>query len=244
MRLGISHLAINDNIIESLAMVKNLGLTNLEIVIPKVKDSDLHDFCKSVKFIGLTIESAQSILFNSGVSDFIDDSLIDHFRKVSPIYSSIGVKTLVLGSPTQRVTFDFNKLFNSFAQIDETLKEHGLNLCIEPNSRIYGGSYFFELESIVNFINFGKFSNISTMIDTHNLILENADPSEALLKYFDRISHIHVSEPNLKAFTQSEAHSALAKNILTSGYTGLVTYEALNSSNLLDEVSAFIKCYS
>ena len=81
-----------------------------------------------------------------------------------------GIKIIVFGSPSLRKG-DKNILLNIFDSIDDKLKEKQIYLCVEPNSSYYGGEYYCSLDEIVPDIK--KFSNIKTMIDTHNLILEN-----------------------------------------------------------------------
>ncbi len=70
-------------------------------------------------------------------------------------------------------------------------------LCIEPNSKYYGGEYFFTIKEIVNFITLNNFCNIKTMVDTHNLLLENQNIEESIYNFKDHIKHIHISEINL-----------------------------------------------
>jgi sugar phosphate isomerase/epimerase len=244
MHTGISHLAFNSIRQDQLFALFDLGLSNFEIVLSKVSISDFADSIALIKKAGFSIESAQSILFGSGVSDLTDQLFVDYIKKVIPIYESLGVKTLVLGSPSQRVTPNFDKLADSFFQLDQILSNIGITICIEPNSRKYGGNYFFNVQSISNFIDEGNFSNIKTMIDSHNLILEGLDPSTELIKYSSLIHHIHVSEIELAGFVESTVHSNLSRTLSDIKYSGLITYEVLNSKNLIHEVSAFKKCFA
>jgi sugar phosphate isomerase/epimerase len=90
------------------------------------------------------------------------------------------------------------KLVDVFSEIDSYLNNKNINLLIEPNTASYGGEYFFNLNEIIGFIDKNKLINIKTMIDTHNIILENGDPIIEFETNFNYIYHIHISEPKLK----------------------------------------------
>ena len=243
MRTSVSHLAFNESNSHLLHKLSDFGISNLEIVLSKIRVDEVDDFSRLVRSAGLTLESAQSILFNSGVSDLIDDTFAKYVISIIPVYAAIGVKTLVLGSPLQRQSVHFEKLSNQFFKINSALSSAGLTLCIEPNSQKYGGKYFFDLPSIVEFIESCNLSNVKTMVDTHNLILEGFDPASQLIKYANQIHHIHVSEVDLSGFIDSDLHLTLAQAINSTGYSGIVTYEVLNSKNLIREVLDFTKCF-
>ena len=243
MRTSVSHLAFNENTADLLSKLPALGISNLEVVLSKIRVDDFSDFIKSANSAGLSVESAQSILWNSGVSDLTEDSFASYMLSMIPVYESLGVKTLVLGSPLQRQYENFEKLSSQFFKIDSALASAGLTLCIEPNSRNYGGKYFFDVSSIVKFIESCNLSNVKTMIDTHNLILEGLDPVDQLISYSSKVHHIHVSEVGLEGFIESDRHSDLARAINSIKYSGIVTYEVLNSKNLLLEILNFTKCF-
>jgi sugar phosphate isomerase/epimerase len=244
MHTGISHLSFSTLDEALLTELVELGLSNFEIVLSKLRVSDLGDFCKVLKRVGLSSKSAQSILFNSGVGDLTDQAFIEYLDSTIPVYKAIGVTTLVLGSPAQRNVLNFEKLGESFSSLDRILSDSGMTLCIEPNSQIYGGRYFFDVESIVEFIELHNFSNVKTMIDTHNLILEGLNPATELLNHFRHIHHVHISEAGLTGFAESEFHRAFSNALKSTQYSGLITYETLNSKNLIDEVTRFTKYFS
>jgi len=65
-------------------------------------------------------------------------------------------------------------------------------LLIEPNGKLYGGTFFHKIDEIVNFIDASKFTNIATMVDTHNSILENQSPLSNYTTYKNYVQHVHV----------------------------------------------------
>lgn len=247
-KLGISNLAWDKNI--DFSLLKNNDINYIEIVLPKHLSwgdnnlNKLNDFVNNVKNNNIHILSTQSIFFNSGVQDFHNKNFINHIETVLNICNKIGVNKLVLGAPNLRV-FSINlDLINNFYYIDNILKKHNQTLLIEPNSRIYKGNYFYTVSEIINFIIENKFSNIKTMIDTHNVILENQNPSKLFLENTAYIDHIHVSEIGLGDFVKSDEHIELSNTLKNNNYNGLIIYESKPSLNLLKNIELFSKIYN
>lgn len=237
IHLGISHLAFkNSTELQNLTDdIRRSGITNLELVFAKCSNHTINT--------NLNIESTQSILHQTGVKDMLDDIMFETITNISDQCSTYGIKLLVLGSPSQRLVLDYDKLLYQFTRIDDYLRQKNQTLCIEPNSKEYGGKYFYTVSEIVNFLNHGMFTNIKTMIDTHNLILEGEDILSTFEKYYDYIKHIHVSEYKLKSFTPTKLHVDFSKLIKSSKYNGIITNETLTPENLLDEIKLFTGIY-
>jgi sugar phosphate isomerase/epimerase len=248
MGLGVSNLAWDGNI--DLINLKQNNINNIEIILPKYiswEDSDLtslNSFINSASEIGLNILSTQSIFFNSPVNSFLDKEFVSHIKKVIEICAQIKVSKLVLGAPLIRKSQVNLDLISNFRNIDDMLRQYNQTLLLEPNGKIYKGNYFYTVKEIIDFILCNKFSNIKTMIDTHNIILENQTPSQIFNENFQHIDHIHVSEFGLKDFTPSKNHTELAKAIKYSGYNGLIIYEAKPSLNFMESIKLFTQTYN
>lgn len=252
MKLGVSRLAWDDNIPlnDLISLFKDNNIGYIEIILPKYINWDkidltkLDDFISYVKDKGLNVLSTQSIFFNSNVKSFHDVGFNHHVQKVSDICSYFGIQSLVLGAPTMR---DFQidlGLTNHFSYIDKILADKNQILLLEPNSRKYDGNYFYTVNEIVDFINQHNFTNIKTMIDTHNILSEKEIPTENYLKYSDMIYHVHVSEDDLGDFTVSNQHDDLARALKLQNYQGLIIYEAKPSTNLKLSIELFSKTYN
>jgi sugar phosphate isomerase/epimerase len=251
MRLGISNLAWGDlKTPDLIPMLIGNNIKYIEVVLPKhinwnnANLTELQKFHDHLEYNGILIKSTQSIFFNSGIDNYYDDGFVNHIVKVSDICREIGVTHLVLGAPNMRKNEDPVGLGNKFSYIDNVVRENNQILLLEPNSRIYGGNYFYKVDEIVRFIDEIKFSNIRTMIDTHNIILEGEDPTDVFLKYREYIKHVHVSEANLSGFISSNRHKELAKTLKENEYSGLIIYEAKPTLNLVDEIKNFSKTYN
>ena len=237
MNLGISHLAFKDNIEigKTFDILQKLGIGNLEIVFSKFEHEE--------EFISIPTFSTQSILYRSNVVDLLDESLVKHIETFTDKCCEIGVKLLVLGSPNQRNVFNLDKLIHQFSLLDEILRSKNLVLCIEPNAKKYKGKYFYTVDEIVDFLNIGNFTNISTMIDTHNLIEEQVNILDTLGRHLDKISHIHISEKNLGPLIKSQHHLELSYELRKLNYSKMVTYEALNLENIVESTKKFTDIY-
>jgi sugar phosphate isomerase/epimerase len=89
-----------------------------------------------------------------------------------------------------------------------------------------------------------RYKSTQQLIDTHNLLLENEDPIEMIEKYFNNISHIHVSENNLLPISNLEFHKKFSKKLKSVEYNGIITYELLPCDNLEYQIKKFKKIYN
>lgn len=244
MNLGISQLAFKDfnELKNNITLLKDNNINNIEIVHSKI-DEDFNNYKNLFIENNLHTKSTQSILFNSGVNDFLEESFITHIKKIIEKNSFFGVETLVLGSPKQRMNFNENKLLTQFKILDSILNSYNQILCIEPNSKVYQGKYFFTVREIIKFINNGEFNNIKTMIDTHNLIYEGESPFEIYNENKKIIYHIHISENNLLDFVESNEHINLSKSLRSDEFKGKIIYEVLPTQNLKYSLENFKNIY-
>jgi len=243
MNLGISQLSFNSNQELSLIapILKANGINNIEIIPFK-----MDEYGKETEIIAkqndLTLRSSQSILFGSDIKDFTDEEFSKYIISLFKSLSKKGTNLFVLGSPGQRKIYDEVKLSEQFRIIDESIPSNCI-LCIEPNCKEYGGSYFFTVEEIATFIRKNRYSKIKTMIDTHNIIEEGESPSSVFEEYVDLIYHVHVSENGLSPFIESEEHKKLAKSLKEYNYRGIVTYEVKPHETLEDSLKKFNLIY-
>ena len=91
---------------------------------------------------------------------------------------------------------------------------------------------------------YSKFSNIKTMIDTHNILNEKQIPSNICSAYHKHIKHVHVSENNLTNFKNSTEHVKLADMLRNINYNGIVVYECMNTTTLFNDIKLFSNIYN
>lgn len=232
--------------------LRNYGIDQIEGVISKLGEWDKLSNADIIKYKlyleehGIQVKSLQSIFFNTGIEHLGHEAqVVTHIQRLIRICKHLGVTTLVFGSPTMRKKIDNweLKLKNLFTGIDYILDETNVELVIEPNAKIYNGEYFHTVSEIVEFITDNKLNNIKTMIDTHNIILENQNPIRIFEQYQHYIKHVHISEIGLAPFSPSDFHREFAKKLNTRQYENIITYEVLKHDDFEQSVQDFYSIY-
>lgn len=252
MKLSLSNLAwdISDND-QILTILKTNNIHNIEGVLTKIDDWNklsndiLIEYKKKLDSYNIKMESIQSIFYDVKCDGIKDTKIVyKHIDRLIEICKILGVKVMVFGSPTIRNGIVDDSLSKIFKRIDNSLNNTGITLTIEPNSKVYGGNYFYNIEEIVDFIKNNKFINIKTMIDTHNLKLEGYDPIIELSKYYDYINHIHISEIKLTPIINPDTHINFSNELKKLGYNQIITYEVLKCDNIESEIKKFVEIYN
>lgn len=253
MNLAISNFAWdNKDSVSFFSEMKKTGLSKIECVLTKIKDwseltiNDIIDYKKSLDYSNITPYSIQSLFYNVKCEKITEKKVVlNHFNKLIEYSKILGVKILVFGSPNIRKFEDNweNVISDIFISVDNMLNQTGITLVIEPNASIYGGDFFKTPSEIIKFIKTNRLNNIRTMIDTHNLELENLDPTIEFLNNFDYISHIHVSEKKLQPITNNKKHKEFSDAIKLKNYKGVITYEILKCDSINESIKDFVKIY-
>lgn len=252
MNLSVSNLAWDhkdfDNVLK---ILKNQNIKKIEGVLTKINSWDLIDkpqlenIKNKLKSYDIDMESIQSIFYGINIKSLNNKSeILGHIKKLTDYSKILGYKILVFGSPNLRNEFDYQTIVDVFSEIDKLLIDNDIVMCIEPNSKIYKGDYFHTITEIVGFLNKNNFKNIKTMIDTHNLLLEDEDPIEMMSKYFKHIIHIHVSENGLIPISDQNFHKNFSQKLKSVKYGGIITYELLPCDNLEEQIKQFKKIYN
>lgn len=217
------------------------GISNLSWNNPEIGEQlNGYDYIETVfPKINYGYYSTQSIFYGSDVQSFDDTQLtLDRINFVIDECKKYGVKIIVLGSPSLRKGSKKN-LIKVFDAVDKKLKEYNIFLCVEPNSSYYGGEYYFSLNEIVEDIH--QFSNIKTMIDSHNLILEGEDLFEQYKKYHTQIKHCHFSEKDLLPIKDYSLYYKFVDFLKDNRYDYGITYELKPTNNIVEHSNNFIK---
>jgi sugar phosphate isomerase/epimerase len=182
--------------------------------------------------------STQSIFYSSDVQSFDDfESTLKRINFVIDECHKYGIKIIVLGSPSLRKGNKKN-LNEVFKIVNSKLQEYDIFLCVEPNSSYYGGDYYFSLSEIVDDIQY--FSNVKTMIDSHNLILENEDLFDQYEKYHTQIKHCHFSEKDLNPIKDYSLYYKFVDFLKNKQYNYGITYELKTTNNIVEDSNKFI----
>lgn len=250
MKIAVSNLAWDKEDNEDIFKIFNqLGINRIETVFSKIDSwyilhsNSILDFKLLLDKYGIKTESTQSLFFN--IESKLDDEkfIISHFIRIIEYSKLLGINILVFGSPNLRKLKDKESLVKILKYLDKILDGTSIEISIEPNSKVYGGEFFFSLSEIISFIEENNFENIKTMIDTHNLILEGYDPNLEILNNFKYINHIHISETGLSVLKDIKFHEKFSKTIKDINYSGIITYEVVKSDDVIDSISLFSNIY-
>jgi sugar phosphate isomerase/epimerase len=252
MNLALSNLAWdydNESVFEKL---KSYNIDLIEFVFTKLFDWEtlnddlVYDFLKKINSHNLKVKSVQSLFHNVNCNTICNYSVvIPHFEKLIHYCKILSCEILVLGSPNLRNFNNSSKndLIKTFLTLDNMLNDTNIQISIEPNSKIYGGDFFFNNLEIINFIKETGLKNITTMIDTHNLINESLSPEKELINNFKFINHIHISENNLGLLNDIKFHESFSNSLKKIGYKKIITYEVKKQINVWDSVKLFTEIY-
>lgn len=222
MKFGITNLAwnLNDDLLIK-SQLKNYDY--METVFPK---------------IDYGYYSTQSIFYGSDVETFEEYyKTLSRLNYVIDECEKYNIKIIVFGSPSLRKGSK-NNLLKIFSKLNSKLKLFDIFLCIEPNSSYYGGEYYHTISEIVDDIK--NFSNIKTMIDTHNLILEKENIFECFLNHKEYIRHIHFSEKDLTPIFDYSLYHNFVDFLNKNKYNYGITYELKIPENIVIESKKFI----
>ena len=251
MNLSVSDFAWNDNQSNLYHSLNLIGVNQIEIILSKIKNWDELNYDSLTSHIDylnkykLSPKTMQSLFFGVNCKDISDVEIIkSHLLKLISFSKILSTDVMVFGSPSLRKKKgDWEKsLSEIFTFIDSYLSDD-IQMSIEPNSKIYGGEFFFTLEEIINFIEQNNLKHVKTMIDTHNLIHENLNPITEFEKYFNYINHIHISETNLSIISDTEFHRDFSHKIKKLGYDRTITYEVKPNDNLINSIALFKGIY-
>jgi sugar phosphate isomerase/epimerase len=252
MNIGISNLAFDNNDINILNYLSSNNINNVELVYTKHKlweepINNLDSIKNLFNTYNLNIYSIQSIFYGTEINSFNQvDDIKSHLNKLFNICKILGIKKTVFGSPVFRKSFNRYKtnIINIFDFIENELKNTDIKFLIEPNSKIYQTEYFYNPYEIFDFIKSHNYKNISSMIDTHNLILEGYDPISIFENNSQYIDHIHVSEVGLKEINDIDFHYKFSNTLKDNNYNKMIIYEILKNDNIIENIENFKNIYS
>ena len=216
MRLSISNIAWDPSEDQAVAeLLKGHGVDAIDVApgkyFPDVRKAGYQD----VKVLrewwanrGIEIVGMQALLFGTtGLNVFgdaaVQEFMLTYLSAVCRIGGQLGARKLVFGSPKNRdrsgLSSDEVRAIagNFFARLGDIAKVEGVTICLEPNPTHYGANFMCtsgETAAVVEYVNH---PNIKMQLDTGACALNKEDPTEILTKYWNKIGHIHASEPDL-----------------------------------------------
>lgn len=269
-RLAISNIAWKPAEHEAVyALLQDLGVRGLEIapglafagepdpVVPS--EAAITAFLQTLELRGLELVSMQSLLF--GVQDallFGSDNQRSRFKeglmRAAGFARRLGVKNLVMGSPTNRAIPDgmsrgeaWRIAATLFREIGDYCFQFGAKLALEPNPAAYGTNFLTCVGETVEFLQMAGHPALTLNFDIGSMHMNGE--IDAADRWFAKagpfVSHVHISEPQLApAPKDARQFEALARSILARGYTGWMSIEmrATGDRNLASVEAAVAAC--
>jgi hypothetical protein len=177
--------------------------------------------------------SVQSLLYGVTIQIFQEQDrflslLADRFAALA----SAGVQRVVFGSPTQR-HYSGEDAVGLFRRVGDLAAQHGLIVCIEHVSAVYGATWLTTLREAAEFVAQVDHPSIAVNLDTGSMLLEQ----ETVIPPTARIGHVQISFPHLRGWMPEvlpQIHALLAQ---IPSYTGRISLESREST--LETIQAF-----
>lgn len=251
MRLAISNIAWRPEESGAIyAILAEAGVAGLEIA-PGLAFNDCADpfepdpatlarFQGDLRSHGLSLVSMQSLLF--GVNDarlFGSEPESAAFEmgleRAIALAERLEIPNLVMGSPANRAIpsgmerADAERLACAvFRRLGEKARTAGTRLALEPNPQAYGTNFLTTMDETMRFAALVDHPHVTVNFDIGALRM-NGEIGQALALYehgASRVSHVHVSEPDLAPAPENEQEfGRLAHALLARGYGGWFSIE-------------------
>ncbi|RJG24767.1 sugar phosphate isomerase/epimerase [Paenibacillus thiaminolyticus] len=188
----------------------------------------------------IIIVAMQSLLFGQNSLHLFREEnsrqkMKNYLFRIIELAGELGVKSLVFGSPKNRLIGDLTKVeqYNIaipfFHAVGEYAIENNVQFCIEPNPVHYGCEFVTNSSEGLELVQEVGSKGFRLHLDAAGMFLAEEDISNALEKSFPYLAHFHVSEPYLELIGSSQVQHHLYSRILKSlGYNNWVSIEMKN----------------
>jgi len=195
------------NLVDKFQLVKKMGFECFEID-GKILMEEPDEVLEAIEKTGIPVVSACGG-YRGWIGDFIEERRkngIEDLKIIIQNLKKVGGTGVVVPAAWGMFTFrlppmvpprsregDREAILDSLRQLDETAKEQGIYLYLEPLNR-YQDHMLNTLADAVSIIEEGKFEMVKITADFYHMAIEEDDISEALEKYAGYIGHVHIAE--------------------------------------------------
>lgn len=244
MKLAISNIGWEARLDEAVySLMKEYGFAGLEIAPTRIFPDMPYEKCREAAFwarklkavYGFEIPSMQSIWFGRKERIFGTEeerrSLLDYTKKAIAFATAIGCYNLVFGCPRNRNVPEETKEevvketeLAFFQSLGEYAAVYGITIGMEANPPIYHTNYLNETKEAITLIEKAASPGLGLNLDIGTM-LQNEEPAEEIVGRVKHISHVHISEPDLKPIERRKLHGQLRDILEAEGYAGFVSIE-------------------
>ncbi len=244
MKLAISNIAWSPDLARTAyGLMRDHGFTGLEIAPGLTFAGEADVFCPGAPALaafradlaefGLRAVSMQSLLFGvSGAQIFGTPEELAHFEaamgRAIALAEMLEIPNLVFGSPRNRAfpdgmsaqaVTDHSRAV--FRRLGDRALAAGTTLALEPNPAAYGTNFLTTVEAAACYVAALDHPGVTLNYDLGALYM-NGEQARAGALYDlaeGRVSHVHISEPNLApAPADAESLTGIATALLSRGY--------------------------
>lgn len=232
------------------AILRGAGISGLEIApglffdgaadvfVPT--DAEVESALDAMRAAGLELVSMQSLLFGvEGAALFEGEAglarLTTGMERAITLAGRVGIPNLVFGSPRQRDIPDGMDpaaaealAIDVFRRFGDAAARAGTRISVEPNPAAYGTNFLNTVAAAEAFVRRVDHPAITLIVDVGALHMSgDFDTIEAVARRAaDRVSHVHISEPNLDPAPARVDEAARVMTAMTgAGYRGWFSIE-------------------
>ncbi|MBQ6972704.1 MAG: sugar phosphate isomerase/epimerase [Synergistaceae bacterium] len=195
---------------------------------------------------GLAVVSIQSIWY--GMTQRIAGSeherrgLMEHTRKALRFSDAVSCRNIVFGCPKNRRTDkpgDYEIVAGFLADIADEAEKFGITVALEPNPAMYGTNFINTTAQALELVSEINHPALKVNLD-FGTIIANAETLCLVPENISLISHVHISEPELRPIKPRFQHKELRDVLRESGYSGYISLE-MRSQESITELTGSMK---
>jgi len=251
MKLAVSNIAwMPKDRLSAYQLLTEFGFSGLEIA-PGLLFHDADDpfnpteqviirALEEIHDAGLSLVSMQSLLFGvEGAALFESVEARSRFEtgieRAINLAGRVGIPNLVFGSPKQRIVpKDMSKedawseAAMLFRRMGDTAQAANTLLAIESNPAAYGTNFLNTLEEASSFVSEVNHPAVKVILDIGAMHMngEFGSTPEQISSICMKLSHVHISEPNLNPAPADEKQAeTILKALKVAGYNRAVSIE-------------------
>jgi sugar phosphate isomerase/epimerase len=244
VKLAVSNIAWDSSADDAAAAVLvREGVPGVELAPTKwrpapydASEKDVAGLRKSWEDRGLAIVSLQSLLFGRPELQLLAGeserrAMMDHLRRVADFAAAVGARSLVFGSPKNRVRGErsvedaMRVAADFFRALAPHARDRGVVFCIEANPPVYGCDFITHTSEAVELCRLVDDPSIRVNADLGGMILAREDPADAIAQAAQLVSHVHASEPHLGSLSTEWAHDRAASALARAEYSRWISIE-------------------
>lgn len=253
MKLSISNIAWDKEKDEEMYdCISQKGFDAIEIAPTRIFENNPYENLDEAKKFAedimqkynLKISSMQSIWYGKQEKIFENEeernTLLEYTKRAIDFASAIKCNNLVFGCPKNRnikSENDYEIAIDFLNRIGDYAREKNTIFAIEPNPTIYNTNFINTTKEALDIVKRINNDGIKVNMDL-GTILQNEESLEEI--DFDKINHIHISEPNLEIIQKRVLHTNLANILKGKQYNNYISIE-MKKCDSLDDVKTVME---